>query len=135
MADAGLRAGAARRRVIDVLAEDGQCLISPRQILDGLASRGQPGSQASVYRVLDEMTGLGLLNRAVDDQGSARYEIHDPQHHHHHVIDEDTGRVDAFHDDDLEEAIHRAAARLGIELTGHDVVLKGRRPPGRRRTP
>ncbi len=62
-----------------------------------------------------------------DDQGLARYEIDDASHHHHHVVDDETGRVEAFEDADLEAAVVAAARRLGIELTGHDIVLRGRR--------
>lgn len=127
MADAGLRAGAARSRVVTLMAEDGQCLVGARDVVDRLRARGAGGSQASVYRVLDELTGLGLLRRSLDDQGLARYEIDDASHHHHHVVDDETGRVEAFEDADLEAAVVAAARRLGIELTGHDIVLRGRR--------
>ena len=128
MAEAGLRAGAARSRVVAVMAEDGQCLVGARDVVDRLRDRGAVGSQASVYRVLDELTSLGLLRRSLDDQGLAQYEIDDAAHHHHHLVDEDTGRVEAFEDADLEEAVIAAARRLGIELTGHEIVLWGRRP-------
>jgi hypothetical protein len=62
--------------------------------------------------------------------GVARFEIADAEHHHHHVVDEATGRVEAFSDDDLERAIHAVAERLGLRLTGHDVVLRGTRAVG-----
>jgi Fe2+ or Zn2+ uptake regulation protein len=38
-----------------------------------------------------------------------------------------TGSVEAFTDDALERVIDAVAERLGIELTGHDVVLRGTR--------
>lgn len=123
---AGLRAGAARAAVIELLAEEGQCLLSAQEITDRLRARGS-GSAASVYRIVDELFALGLLHRFVGADGVARYEIADPTQHHHHVVDEATGAVQAFSDEDLESAIRAAAARLGLELTGHDVVLRGRR--------
>jgi Fur family ferric uptake transcriptional regulator len=113
--------------VIDVLAHDGQCLLTAQEITDRVRARGR-GSAASVYRIIDELFGLGLLHRLDGRDGSARYEIADPQHHHHHFVDETTGHVEAFADDALERAIEDVAARLGIELTGHDVVLRGLRP-------
>ncbi len=127
VAEAGLRTGAARTRVIQVLATHGQCLIGAREIVQHLRDGGATGSQASVYRVLDELSGLGLLRRSVDDQGASRYEIADDDHHHHHFVDEQTGAVEAFEDAELEKAIVAAAARLGMDLTSHDIVLKGRR--------
>jgi Fe2+ or Zn2+ uptake regulation protein len=126
---AGLRAGAARAAVLDVLARDGQCLLTVQEITDRVRTRGA-GSAASAYRIVDELFALGLLHRLDGRDGVARYEIADPGHHHHHFVDESTGRVEAFADDALERAIEDVAARLGIELTGHDVVLRGSRRAG-----
>jgi Fur family ferric uptake transcriptional regulator len=123
---AGLRSGAARTAVVELLARDGQCLLSPQEITDRLRSQGS-GSTTSVYRVIDELFELGLLHRLDGRDGIARYEIADPEHHHHHFVDETTGTVEAFTDDALERAIDAVAQRLGIELTGHDVVLRGTR--------
>jgi Fur family ferric uptake transcriptional regulator len=130
-AGAGLRSGAARTAVMELLARDGQCLMSAQEITDRLRAQGT-GSAASVYRVIDELFELGLLHRLDGRDGVARFEIADPQRHHHHFVDEQTGDVEAFSDEALEEAIAGVARRLGFELTGHDVVLRGaRRSNGR----
>jgi Fur family ferric uptake transcriptional regulator len=123
---AGLRSGAARTAVIELLARDGQCLMSAQEITDRLRAQGS-GSPATVYRVIDELFELGLLHRLDGRDGVARYEIADPQRHHHHFVDERTGEVEAFSDQALEEAIDAVARRLGLELSGHDVVLRGER--------
>lgn len=126
---AGLRSGAARIAVIELLAREGQCLLSPQEITDLLRAR-HTGSAASVYRVLDELFELGLVHRLDGRDGVARYEIADPERHHHHFVDEQTGTVEAFHDDDLERAIDAVAQRLGVDLSGHDLVLRGSRRAG-----
>jgi Fur family ferric uptake transcriptional regulator len=123
---AGFRAGAARAAVIEVLARDGQCLLTAQEITERARARGK-GSAASVYRIIDELFALGLLHRLDGRDGVARYEIADPEHHHHHFVNAATGTVEAFTDDALEQAIESVAARLGIELSGHDVVLRGTR--------
>lgn len=127
IAAGGLRSGAARARVVEFMASEGQCLIGALAIVDGLRARGGSGSQASVYRVLEELQGLGLVHRVNDDQGVAHYEIAEPHAHHHHIVDPETGAVEPFEDPALERAIVAAARRAGIELTGHDVVLRGTR--------
>jgi Fur family ferric uptake transcriptional regulator len=129
IAAAGLRSGAARTRVVELLAREAQCLIGVQAIVDRLRAEGSPGSQASVYRVLDELQGLGLVTRSVDAHGVSRYEIADPDGHHHHLVDEETGAVEPFEDPALEQAIEDAALRAGIELTGHEILLRGRRRP------
>ncbi len=121
---AGLRAGAARMSVVDLLASEGQCLLTAQEITDLLRRRGS-GSAASVYRVLDELFELGLLHRLDGRDGVARYEIADPERHHHHVVDESTGEVRPFSDEALEDAIAAVGRRLGMRLTSHDVILRG----------
>jgi Fur family ferric uptake transcriptional regulator len=124
---AGLRLGAARTGVVEVLARDGQCLIEAREIIDRLRERGGPGSAASVYRVLDELRGLGLVRRDADPDGGGRYEIVFAAAHHHHFVDVESGSIESFIDEGLEAAIQEAGRRLGVRLTGHSVELRGTR--------
>ena len=120
---AGRRAGAARTAIVELLAREAQCLVSAHDLLDRLPQ----GSPSSVYRTLDELFELGLLRRLRDQDGIARYEIADPLRHHHHLVDEATGRPRPFTDEGVERAIEAAARRLGVQLTSHDVVIRGRK--------
>jgi Fur family ferric uptake transcriptional regulator len=121
---AGVRSGAGRTAVVELLAREGQCLLTPQQIGDRLRGDGV-GSHATVYRTLEVLHELGLVHRVNGLDGVARYEVADPDHHHHHFVDEETGDVVPFEDDDLERVIEALGDRLGVELTGHDVILRG----------
>jgi Fur family transcriptional regulator, ferric uptake regulator len=125
MAAAGLRAGAARTAVVELLAREGQCLVSVQELSDRLRG-GAAGSPASVYRTVDELFGLGLLHRVDGRDGVARFEIADDDGHHHHFVDDLSGEVRSFEDEPLERAIERVAERLGLALSGHEVILRGR---------
>jgi Fur family ferric uptake transcriptional regulator len=127
---AGHRSGAARIAVVELLAREGACLLSAQDIVDRLREVSA-GSSASVYRSLEILHGLGLVHRVEGRDGAARYEIADPECHHHHFVDEETGQVIPFEDAGLEDAIAAIAARLGVDVVSHDVVLRGRRtePP------
>jgi Fur family ferric uptake transcriptional regulator len=127
VAGAGLRLGAARVEVIELLAREGQCLLAAGEIVARLRDQGGRAGQASVYRILDELTALGLVRRLVDEHGVARFEIAEPGSHHHHFIDDATGEVAPFSDPELERAVDAAAARAGIALSSHEIVLRGRR--------
>ena len=121
--DAGLRSGGGRAAVIDVLACEG-CVMTAHEIVDRLRVDDRPGANlATVYRALDTLRALQLVHRLDAGDGTARYErAADDGHHHHHVLFED-GTIEPFHDDELEQAIDRLAARLGVQLTAHDIVL------------
>jgi Fur family transcriptional regulator, ferric uptake regulator len=124
MRDAGHRSGAVRTAVVELLAQAG-CLMSVDEVIDALAQDGV-GSRASVYRVLDQLVELGLVQRLEDVSHVARFEIVDDHHHHHHLVNETTGEIVAFTDPVLEASIEAIATRLGIILTSHDVILRGR---------
>lgn len=122
---AGTRAGGARNAVVGVLdAQD--CCASAQEIFDRLRGGGRGVGLTSVYRTLDQLASLGLVARVDVGDGVARYERADPGgDHHHHLVCGDCGRVVAFEDTPLEEALARVGERLGYAVDAHDVVLKG----------
>jgi Fur family transcriptional regulator, ferric uptake regulator len=126
-----MRAGASRKAVMEVLAAEGQCLLTTQDVIDRIAKRGA-GSRASVYRVLDGLFELGLLHRLDGRDGVARFEIADPDRHHHHAVNDETGEITAFTDPVLEASIEAIADRLGLELTSHEVILRGTPRSGER---
>jgi Fur family transcriptional regulator, ferric uptake regulator len=122
---AGLRASAGRSAVVELLGRQ-DCLLTAQEIADRLRAEGSAGSTATVYRALETLHELGLVRR-FDADGVARYELVDPSgDHHHHIVLEDSGDVVPFEDAELERAIAGLGARLGMTLTSHDVILRGR---------
>ena len=124
---AGLRASAGRSAVVQVMARHG-CVMSAQDIQDDLAGDADhSASTATVYRALETLHEYGLVRRFDSGEGTARFEPVDPTgEHHHHIVFED-GEVQAFEDPDLETVIHGLGERLGVDLVGHDVILRARR--------
>lgn len=126
VARAGHRSGGARRAVIESLAAQ-DCCRSAQEIFDQLRDDGRAVGIASVYRVLDLLVSLGLVQRLDLGGGVARYEPAMPGgEHHHHVVCIDCGDVRPFEHAGLEQALDAAAADAEFEIDGHDVVLWGR---------
>ena len=124
----GHRSGGARGAVVELLARQDCCLSAP-EITAKLHSGGSQVGIASVYRALDLLDGLGLVQRVDTGEGGTKYEAVIPGgHHHHHVVCEVCGRVAAFEDKRLEEAIERLAGRLRHEVSAHDVMIRGACP-------
>ena len=121
---AGYRAGAARRAVLDVLAEE-SCCLTAQEIFDRLRESGRPVGIASVYRALDLLVERRLAQRVDVGSGIARYEAAHGEAHHHHLVCGDCGKVEAFSDESLERAINGVTARIGYTIAAHDVVLHG----------
>jgi Fur family transcriptional regulator, ferric uptake regulator len=123
--DAGYRRGGARRAILELLDEQ-PCALSAVEIQRGLSSRNREVSRASVYRVMEELELLGVLQRVEIGQGMVRYEPvrHGPGHHHHLVCDR-CGRLEPFTDDGLERAISRLSDRLPLRVSEHEIVIHG----------
>jgi len=122
---AGLRRGGARRSVVEYLAAQ-DCCRSAQEIHEGIVSAGGAVGVASVYRALDTLAELRLVQRVDVGDGVARFEpAGGDGHHHHHLVCDDCGRVEPFTDDGLERALAGAAGRLGYALEQHEVVLRG----------
>lgn len=128
LASAGYRSSGARAEVIDGLAELG-CSVTARELADLLREKGSGVGLASIYRTLDLLDRLGLVQRFEVGEGVARYEpAHPGGDHHHHIVCDTCGKVDAFEDEGLEQAIHSLSDRVSFGVVAHDVTLHGECP-------
>jgi Fur family transcriptional regulator, ferric uptake regulator len=124
VARAGHRTGGARSAVMEVLARQ-ECCLTAQEIFDDLRARGHRVGIASVYRALDVLSKLELVRR-LEIGAAACYEpAHPGGEHHHHAVCERCGKVDAFEDPALEDAIDRLARRQRFEVAVHEVTLRG----------
>jgi Fur family ferric uptake transcriptional regulator len=128
--EAGYRSGAARRRVVELLASE-RCALTALEIDRRLESVGR----ASVYRTLDQLERLRLVQRVEIGGGAAGYERTDPGGHHHHIVCEGCGRLAPFSSPALEREIEAISRRAEFEISNHDVVLRGLCPSCRRDEP
>jgi Fur family transcriptional regulator, ferric uptake regulator len=123
---AGLRRGGARTAVIEALASH-DCAVTALDLEEELRKNEVEVGRASVYRALEQLEQLGLVQRIEVARGTAGYERVDPTgHHHHHAICRDCGRMVPFEDPSLERALDKVAGTMSFDVTEHDVVLRGR---------
>ncbi len=126
LAEAGYHRGAARKAVIGCLAEQ-SCAVSAQEIEDDLRRRGAGVGRASIYRTLEQLEELGLVQRLDLGGGTASFERAEAGgHHHHHLLCAECGRVVPFEDSGLERAIASLSRRSDFEVAAHDVTLRGR---------
>jgi Fur family transcriptional regulator, ferric uptake regulator len=128
LSDAGHRAGGARGAVVGLLARQ-DCCLSAQEISDRLRKSGTNVGTASIYRALDVLNELGLVQRVEFGAGGARFEPVLPGgDHHHHAVCDRCGRVTAFEDDRLERQLQSLAGQLRHSMSGHDLVIHGECP-------
>jgi len=119
------RSGSARRAVVELLGRQG-CCLSAQEIHERLRTTGPRVGIASVYRALEGLDGLGLVQKVDLGDGLSRFEpTHAGGDHHHHLVCDDCGKVEPFEDPSLESAIERVADGRGYVVAAHEVVLRG----------
>jgi Fur family ferric uptake transcriptional regulator len=122
---AGYRRGGARNAVVEALARH-DCAVTALELDDELRRRKPAVGRASVYRALEQLEQLGLVQRLEVSRGVAGYERVEPGgEHHHHAICRHCGRMVPFEDPSLERAIDRLSSEISFEVTDHDVILRG----------
>jgi Fur family ferric uptake transcriptional regulator len=129
LAAAGHKRGGARRALLELL--DGQeCALTAVEIEDALRAgeAGRSVSRASIYRILDQLEQVGLVQRVETGQAMFRYERVSERGHHHHLVCEQCGLVMPFSDAALERAIHNLSERVPLAVSEHEIVLRGACP-------
>ena len=96
---AGHRSSAPRAAVVELLGHQ-SCVLSAREISDRLSAEGTPVGIATVYRTLELLARMRLVQRLDMGTDPARYEpaLPDGDHHHHHLVCEQCSEVTAFDD-------------------------------------
>jgi Fur family transcriptional regulator, ferric uptake regulator len=125
LAEAGYKRGGARRSILELLDEQ-SCALSAVEIEQALRERGREVSRASVYRVMEELETIAVVQRVQVGQGIVRFEpVRGGPGHHHHLVCDRCGRLEPFSDDGLERAIDRLSERLSLRVSEHEVVIHG----------
>ncbi len=125
LADAGYRRGAARRAILELLGEQA-CALTADELERHLSGGGRTVSRATVYRVMEELEEIGLVQRVDVGAGPARYEpAGGDASHHHHLVCDSCGRVEPFTDAGLERAIARVSETIPLTVSEHEIVLRG----------
>jgi Fur family ferric uptake transcriptional regulator len=121
---AGLKITTPRLKILDILAGDPPRHMSAEDVYRRLVEAKEDIGLATVYRVLTQFEGAGLVTRHHFEGGTAVFELNEGPHHDH-IVCIDCGRVEEFTDDGIEERQQAIAKRLGFELQDHALTLHG----------
>jgi Fur family ferric uptake transcriptional regulator len=120
----GLKATLPRMRVLDVFKRSDIRHLSAEDVYRELVSGGVDIGLATVYRVLMQFEQAGLLSRSNFDTGKAVFELRQSSHHDHLVCVR-CGRVEEFHDAEIEDRQRAVAEGMGFRLREHALTLYG----------
>lgn len=120
--NAGLKVTSPRLKILEVLETSDVRHLSAEGIYRELLERGHEFGLATVYRVLAQFEGAGLVDRHNFEGGVSVFELADRSHHDHMVCLE-TGKVIEFVNDRIEQLQEEIADLHGYTIEDHSLVL------------
>ena len=122
---AGLKVTLPRLKILEILEHNTTRHMSAEEIYKKLIDSSEDIGLATVYRVLTQFEGAGLVSRHHFEDGMAVFEINRGTHHDH-IVCMDCGTVEEFVDPEIETRQNAIAKRLGYLIEEHSMVLYGR---------
>ena len=107
---AGLKVTQPRLKILDLLSNARDRHLSAEDIYKMLLANDEEIGLATVYRVLTQFEGAGLVCRHHFEGGQAVFELASDKHHDHMVCMR-TGKVVEFYDEIIEQRQHREVSR------------------------
>ena len=122
----GLKATPQRLKVLTILGSHERRHLSAEEIYQRITEQEGGVGLATVYRVLGQLTDVGIVDRHIfdADSGKAVYELHQGAHHDH-LICVECGRVEEFADDAINERSRGVAEARGFALAQYELALYG----------
>jgi Fe2+ or Zn2+ uptake regulation protein len=124
---AGYRLTEPRRVVAQLIAARGGHFTA-QDLVDDAQVRRRGIGRATIFRALDLLTGLGLLERLDLPTGEHAYVACAPARHHHHVVCSGCGRTTEVDDAVMGDAVDTIQRRTGWTVETHRLELYGRCP-------
>lgn len=126
----GLKVTQQRLLVLSTLAENSGNHMTADEIYERVAEDYPEIGLATVYRTLQLLLKMQLVDRINLDDGCVRYEIGhlfdgEMKHNHHHLICRTCGKVYPFGDDFLEELEKHIEETTGFHVLDHELKFYG----------
>ena len=122
--NAGLKVTLPRLKILEVLEGTGSRHMSAEDVYRELLGRGEEIGLATVYRVLTQFEGAGLVARHHFEGGQSVFELNRGEHHDH-IVCVQCGRVEEFFDETIEKRQRSIARDRGFAINDHSLIIYG----------
>jgi len=122
--NAGLKVTLPRLKILNLLEVSTNRHLSAEDVYRNLLDIGEEIGLATVYRVLAQFEGAGLVKRHNFEGGNSVFELYQAEHHDHMLCIK-CGKVDEFHDEVIEQRQLEIAKKMGYTMTDHGLYIYG----------
>ena len=125
----GLKVTSQRLMVLNILSAHGDEHLTVEEIYDLAKEESPEIGLATIYRTVQVLLELHVIEKVTFDDGFAWYELNGEEtgsgHRHHHAICTQCGKVYSLETDLLDTLEKQVFESLGFEVTDHEVKLYG----------
>ncbi|MBK5964420.1 ferric iron uptake transcriptional regulator [Thiocystis minor] len=121
---AGLKVTVPRVKILGILEHSGKRHLSAEDVYKELLRQDEEIGLATVYRVLTQFEGAGLVCRRHFEGGQSVFELNSGSHHDHLVCIK-CGKIVEFVDSLIEDRQTAIAAEHGFRIEDHSLVVYG----------
>jgi Fur family ferric uptake transcriptional regulator len=125
----GLKVTRQRVLILEVLSKCEDKHLTAEEIYELVRKELPEIGLATVYRTIQLLLSLDLIESVQIGDGYVRYEIgrmdEKSSHHHHHLICLECGKVMSFTDDLLDELEKKIMNDVSFQVVNHEVKLFG----------
>ena len=115
-----------RKRILKILLDNEQEHLSAEDIYKIVKHHYPEMGLATVYRTLEILADIDILEKMNFDDGKARYEFSSyDKHHHHHLICLKCSKVIEFNDDLLDVLERTISEKKDFEVVDHKLKFYG----------
>lgn len=121
---AGLKVTLPRVKIMQILEAAKDRHLSAEDVYKALRDADEDVGLATVYRVLTQFEGVGLVQRHHFEGGHSVFEM-SPEEHHDHIVCTKCGKVEEFIDHIIEERQEMMAKQHGFTISDHSLYIYG----------
>ncbi|MFT8423859.1 MAG: Fur family transcriptional regulator [Liquorilactobacillus sp.] len=124
---AGLKLTPQRRATVSTLLHNYEKHLSAEELFTLVRKREKDIGLATVYRTLEILFELGIVNKINFEDGMSRYDLRlsDQGHFHHHLLCKVCGKIQEVHEDLLLDVEEKVKNKFGFEVTDHRLIFHG----------
>jgi Fur family ferric uptake transcriptional regulator len=124
---AGFKLTPQREATVGVLLEKEKDHLSAEEVYMLVKEKSPDIGLATVYRTLEILTELNIVNKISFNDGLARYDVRKEgaKHFHHHLLCIECGSIEEVHDDLLEDIERVVESRFHFIVKDHRLTFHG----------
>ncbi len=107
--------------------EDSKEHLTISQILTKAKEIDSKIGLATVYRTLNILQQLNLVEKSEFQNFEPVFEKIDSNNHHHHLVDINTAEIKEFNSIELDNLLKQIAKDNGYEMLGHKIEIYGKK--------